>query len=193
MLGIFLDTETTGLNPFKHRIIDFAYKIIDLKTGSLLSDYHSFINQPKNIWENSDPNSLKVNGFTYEMIQDGKIEKTIKEEVEKDFLNHNISKDNAVYFCQNPSFDRIFFAQIIPTEEQNKRLWPYHWLDLASMHWALYLNQKKSIDTFTGFSKDTIANELGLEKEGKPHRAVQGVDHLILCYKKLVGFPEKKI
>ncbi len=29
MLGIFLDTETNGLNPFVHRVLEIAFKIVE--------------------------------------------------------------------------------------------------------------------------------------------------------------------
>ena len=45
MLGIFLDSETNGLNPFIHNIIELAYKIVDLATGKEIYKYESIIFQ----------------------------------------------------------------------------------------------------------------------------------------------------
>ena len=42
------------------------------------------------------------------------------------------------------------------------------------------------------FSKDSIAEYYGIEKEKKPHRAQNGVDHLLLCYETIIGFPYKE-
>ena len=96
---------------------------------------------------------------------------------------------------QNPSFDRAFFAQIIDPDLQEKLLWPYHWLDLASMYWAKALTKEKTeankMPWVTGLSKDKIATVYKLPAEGKPHRAMNGVDHLILCYEVIVGFSLK--
>ena len=61
MLGVFLDTETNGLNAFKHRVLEIAFKIVDLKTGELKEAYHTIIHQPGTVWKSSDPSSLKVN------------------------------------------------------------------------------------------------------------------------------------
>jgi DNA polymerase-3 subunit epsilon/oligoribonuclease len=55
------------------------------------------------------------------------------------------------------------------------------------MYWALNL---KTSNKFAGFSKDQIAKSLNLPPEEKPHKAINGVNHLILCYKHLVGFPK---
>jgi DNA polymerase-3 subunit epsilon/oligoribonuclease len=44
----------------------------------------------------------------------------------------------------------------------------------------------------TGFSKDLIAQQYKLPHEANPHRAMNGVEHLFLCYQAVVGFPQKK-
>jgi DNA polymerase-3 subunit epsilon/oligoribonuclease len=71
-------------------------------------------------------------------------------------------------------------------------LWPYHWLDLASMYWALEIKKSQNLEYSLPdeilLSKDNIAKSLGLEQEAKPHRAMHGVDHLLLCYTHLVGY-----
>lgn len=193
MLGIFLDTETNGLEPFRHRILDVAYQVIDLITGEKKGEYQSFIKQPKEVWSVSNPDSLKVNGFTYETIQDGKSEAQIKTDILAHFEKLAIHKKNSVFICQNPSFDRVFLSQIIDPKIQNDLLWPYHWLDLASMYWAIYVKSQKKIADFKSFSKDMIASDLNLPRESKPHRAMRGAEHLRLCYEALIGFPEKKV
>ncbi len=192
MLGIFLDTETNGLEPLRHRIIDVAYQVINLITGEKKGEYQSLIAQSKEVWSVSNPDSLKVNGFTYEAIKDGKSEAQIKEDILAHFEELAIHRKNAVFICQNPSFDRVFLSQIIDPKIQNDLLWPYHWLDLASMYWAVYVKSQKKIESFKNFSKDMIASELNLPPENKPHQAMRGAEHLLLCYEALIGFPEKK-
>jgi oligoribonuclease len=193
MLGIFLDTETNGLNPNIHRVIEIAYKIIDLYSGEEKVAYDSLIFQPESIWEKSNLKSLEINGLTIEELQKGKKEKVVSAEILNSFEKTNIKKENSVFICQNPSFDRAFFSQIIDSETQNLLNWPYHWLDLASMYWSIsLLNSKLNKGLFpwlTGFSKDLIASVYNLPAEKKPHRALNGVNHLILCYKTIVGYP----
>lgn len=186
MLGIFLDIESNGLNVMKHRAIEIALKFVDLQTKQEIASYCSIIYQPKEVWGKSDPNSLKVNGFTYDMLLAGKKEEEVAQEIIALFQKHHINRDHAVYICQNPSFDRSFFSQLIDSEIQEKYLWPYHWLDLASMFWALTLkkfyNNTSPAPWVTGISKNKIAKYLNLAEEASPHRAMQGVDHLIECY-----------
>lgn len=196
MQAIFLDTETNGLDPNKHKILEIAYKIIDLYSGEEKESYHSIINQPEFIWEKSNLKSLEINGFSLEELKKGKQEKEVAFEIIESFEKNSIKNENSVYICQNPSFDRAFFFQLIDSDKQNLLHWPYHWLDLASMYWALTL--KKAIQNHsyfpweTGFSKDLIATHCNLPKEEKPHRAMNGVNHLILCYKNVVGFPYQR-
>jgi oligoribonuclease len=192
MIGIFLDTEANGLDPFIHNIIEIAFKIVDLGNGHEIFSYSSVVFQPKSVWEKSDPESLKINEFTYEMVLKGKEEKKIKDEIINIFNRYNLKRKFSVFICQNPTFDRIFLSKIISTKTQEELTWPYHWLDLASMSWALHISKSKDISTFAGFSKDQIAESLHLPSEQKPHRAMNGVNHLLLCYKHLVGFPNEK-
>ena len=178
MLGIFLDTETTGLNPFRHHVLEIAIRILSLKSLKELGSYCSILSLEKTLWEESDPESLAVNGFTWEMVQTGKSLAKIKDDILALFKKHNIRRGTSVFICQNPSFDRPFFSHIIPVNTQESLRWPYHWLDLASMHWA--------IKGSGPLNKDGIAAAYGLPPETRPHRAMNGVDHLIQCYRKVL-------
>ena len=191
MQGIFLDSETNGLNPFIHKIIELAFKIINLATGDEIYTFETIVFQPKEVWDKSKKESLEINGFNYDMVLKGKEEKTVANEIINIFTRQNIQRKKAVFICQNPSFDRIFFSKLIDPVLQEDLNWPYHWLDLASMYWALNIEKTKNIEFFKGFSKDQIAESLNLPHEEKPHRAINGVNHLILCYENLVGFPKK--
>ena len=188
MLGIFLDSETSGLSSEKHALLEIAYKIVDLKNGRVCESYEAIVYHPITVWQESDPDSLKVNGFTYEIIKDGKKIDVVQQEILESFKRMKISRESAVFICQNPSFDRAFFSHLFPTELQETLNWPYHWLDLASMFWGICLRDKK-YPWKSGLSKDNIAQYLSLEKEASPHRAMNGVSHLLACYRKLVGFP----
>ena len=192
MLGVFLDTETNGLNAFKHRVLEIAFKIVNLKTGEMKEAYQTIIHQPENIWKSSDPSSLKVNGFTYEKLLKGKRADLAATEITNILQRNGIRRGEAVFICQNPSFDRIFFSQLVDPDIQESLNWPYHWLDLASMYWAVSMRRGKEnpqhFPWVTGFSKDRIASVYHLPSEQQPHQAMNGVDHLLLCYEKVIGF-----
>jgi oligoribonuclease len=193
MIGIFLDSEENGLNPFVHEMIDIAFKLVNLSNGKEIDSYESIIFQTKATWAKSNLKSLEVNGFTYDMLLEGKKENEVKKDIIDLFSKHRLHRKNSVFICHNPSADRIFFSKLIDPDLQDKLFWPYHWLDLASMYWAIQLKKTNSLKSFVGFSKDKIAKSLNLPSEETPHRAIRGVNHLLLCYEKLVGFPKKKI
>lgn len=186
MIGIFLDIESNGLNVMRHRILEIAFKLVCLTSKKEFATYSSTVAQPESVWEKSDSASLAVNGFTFEMLKQSKSEQEVAEEIIQLFKKFRIDREHAVYICQNPSFDRSFFSQLIPTDIQEKYRWPYHWLDLASMYWALALQKyHKGMGPppwDTGISKNKIARQYQLPEEKHPHKALQGVEHLIDCY-----------
>ncbi len=193
MLGIFLDTETNGLNSQIHRILEIAYKIVNLTDGTLLDQYQTIVSIPIELWEKSDQESLRINGFDWNEVSQGRTPRNVSQQIIDAFTRHGIRRKQAVFICQNPSFDRVFFSQLIDPDTQELLSWPYHWLDLASMYWALSMQQAKAskgpLPWETGFSKDLIATQYKLPRESKPHRAMNGVEHLLLCYEAVVGFP----
>lgn len=191
MKGIFLDTETNGLNFRRHRLIEIAYRIIDLSTGECLSHFSSLRKISHDEWKDSDPESLQVNGFTWEDVTRGVSSDEIAREIELDFKAQGIKRGGSVFICQNPSFDRVFFSSIIDVDVQEQNGWPYHWLDMASMFWSLQMQKGDVLPWECGFTKDKIAKFLGLPSEDHPHRAMNGVDHLVEIYTQVVGFPQK--
>ena len=148
--------------------------------------YEAIVSQSAEVWAEAEPESLQVNGFTWEQTLSGKSEKVVASEILNDLNRLDLGQKEGVFICQNPSFDRAFFAQIINADLQSHNGWPYHWLDLASMYWGVQLTlnrdftkQLKEVE----LSKNNIAKCYGLASEKSPHRAMNGVDHLITCYK----------
>jgi oligoribonuclease len=193
VLGIFLDTETNGLNPYKHKVIEIAFQIYDVLSGELKDEFQSIVSMSPEEWQRSDPESLQVNGFKWNEVQQGVPAFEVGSQIQDCFAKNGIKRGKAVFICQNPSFDRIYFSQLVDPDVQEKLGWPYHWLDLASMYWSEAM-KKGAMGTGkypweTGFSKDKIAVAMQLPTEEQPHRAMNGVKHLLLCYKELVGFP----
>lgn len=191
MLNIFLDIETTGLDSRKHAPIDIGVKIFDPVSGILKGEYQTLIKQSEEVWKASDPESLRINGYTFEEISKGKSPDRVGKEIQELFMLCGIQRGQAVFVCQNPSFDRPFFAQLVDVYVQEKLNWPYHWLDLASMYWAgVVLKSLEAGEAFpklVSLSKNSIASAYGLPPEASPHRAMNGVDHLVKCYEVVLG------
>ncbi len=192
MLIIFLDTETTGLNPAKHRTIEIAFRIFDLLSQRWINNYQALIFQPPEVWAEADPESLKINGFLWEdLLKNGKQEQVAAAEIIENINGTGIREKSGIFLCQNPSFDRAFFSQVIDPDLQTSCGWPYHWLDLASIYWSFRLfNDPASTKTLyeEDLSKDKIAAYLGLPPEVRPHRAMNGVNHLVACYERVLAF-----
>lgn len=196
MKGIFLDIETDGLDPDMHQALEVGVSIYELHTMTCICEYSSFIRCSERHWTfGSDPRAFAINGITFEDVKDAKEASEVCSDLAELFLSHEIDKTNSVFICQNPSFDRGFFPQIMPVETQYELELPYHWLDLASMYWIKMLVPQKvngCIITYhpnirrPPMSKDAIAYGLGIPPEEKPHRAINGVNHLIACYKALI-------
>lgn len=186
MIGIFLDTETSGVDWNHHEILEIAFSLIDLATGSLLLQFSSLVKISLTAWKKANPESLKFTGITWEDVEGGKSKHELAQEIVEIFKKYHLTRGKAVFICQNPSFDRIFFSHLISPTEQEKHDFPYIWLDLASMHWAVRLSKGTPISHIT-LSKDDIATFYKLPREKRPHRAQQGVDHLIACYKKVIS------
>lgn len=186
MQGIFLDIETTGLNPVRHHPINIAFKVVDLSTGKVNGSYQSLIRQPAEAWEKRDPKSIEINGFTWAEVMAGKDPELVGKEIISTLSNLQIQRGSSVFICQNPAFDRGFFNQLVDVYVQELLNWPYHWLDLASMFWATQVMKASRDGTALpekiSLSKNDIAAYYHLPAEECPHRAMRGVDHLILCY-----------
>lgn len=191
MQAIFLDIETTGLDCTRHCPIDVAFEVIDMTTCQRKVQYQSLVKQPVSAWELADPASLLINGYSIEMTNSGKEPFVIGKEVIELFTSLGIERGKSVFICQNPAFDRGFFMQLVDVYTQEKLHWPYHWLDFASMYWALLIQQTKECHSQfpekLNLSKNEIAKIYHLPEEGTPHRAMQGVEHLIACYQAVFG------
>jgi len=193
MLGVFLDIETSGLDPFLHDPLEIALIIVDLLHGKELGRYESVLQVTREEWTRRDPSSIEINKITLEELVKGKPREQVGREIEELLFHHSINNKRAFFICQNPSFDRPFFSKIIPQPRQQALDLPYHWLDLASMYFAERLIFEQRTQEFAlGISKDAIAKSLSLAPEQRPHRAMNGVLHLLLCYTSLLGFPGRK-
>lgn len=191
MQAIFLDIETTGLDCTRHCPIDVALEVVDMTSCQRKARYQSLVKQPTTVWELADPASLLINGYTLEQTVDGKEPLVIGKEVIDLFTSLKIERGKAVFICQNPAFDRGFFMQLIDVYTQEKLHWPYHWLDFASMYWALLIQKTKQQNCHfpeeLNLSKNEIAKIYQIPEEATPHRAMQGVEHLMSCYQVVFG------
>ena len=94
MRQIFLDTETTGLDPNQgHRVIEIA--AVEMNNRQLTTNYyHTYLNPGREI----DPAAQEVHGITLDFLQD----KPIFKDIAAEFLN--FIKDSEI-IIHNAPFD----------------------------------------------------------------------------------------
>ncbi|MCH9621933.1 MAG: hypothetical protein S4CHLAM20_13640 [Chlamydiia bacterium] len=191
MLGVFLDSETNGLDWSKHTILELCFIIKNLLTDETVDSYNTLIIPTEKEWQDSAIESLNYTQISLDLLnKSGKEKLLVRQEILEIFKRNNIVRGKAVFICQNPSFDRVFFSNLIEVETQERLKLPYYWLDLASMYWSKRAQNDHANFKFS-ISKDAIAKHYNIKEEQKPHRAKQGVTHLIECYNTVVGFPKK--
>ena len=197
MKAVFVDIETTGLDVSMHVAIDIALIVVDLNDYSYMHEYTSCITCDAYDWWCSDPKALEVNGYSsFNHPKIAKDDWIVSEEIENFLIEHEIVQGKAFFICQNPSFDRPFFVQLICHDRQIEMNLPYHWLDLASMYWIKFFGCFHPIPSAyciipefaheISLSKDSIAKHLGIPPEIKPHKAIGGARHLLECYKGII-------
>ena len=102
--------------------------MVDIPSGYEKLTYQTIVKQPIQAWEQRDLTAMEINGFTWDKVQLGKEEELVRQEIIQNFEDLKIARGTAVFICQNPAFDRNFFAQLIDVYTQEQMNWPYHWL-----------------------------------------------------------------
>lgn len=203
---IFLDTETSGLSPDTSHVLQIAFKIVNALTGEEIGYFENVVKLPDaafeywkskpDKWEQENARALQTNGFNWEKMAAGSSPAHVAERICSLLQKLGVNKNNAQFYCQNPSFDRAFFEKLVLDKQREDANIPYHWFDLASADHLLQMHMIRESGIRPtkriSYSKDAIAERHGLSPEEKPHEAMNGVNHLIECYKKVVGFPVKE-
>ena len=193
---IYFDFETTGLNPYHSKIIDFCF----LKEPLTSDIDDSFINDI-NKHANSDF-ILNENYFSSLVNPEEKLKSKITEitNITSDMLvnkqtinqlassiNDFINVDNCdVYFIAHNchGFDEIFFKRTMADNGFNLKDYNYKFID------SLYLAKKLKPDMFS-YSLKTLCNYYKIQ-EGK-HRALSDCVALREVYIKLLEVLSNKI
>ncbi len=99
---VIYDTETTGLNPLKEKIIEFSFTKLINNSGSTF-----LINPEKDIHEKI----TEINGITNDMVKNCKKFEDIVDNLEKDIECKN--KDDKTYLIahNNTNFDEPFLKE----------------------------------------------------------------------------------
>jgi DNA polymerase-3 subunit epsilon len=178
---VFLDTETTGLDPEFHEIIEICMVKHDPKiAGSIecperCSQLYELI-MPE--WpERISPQAAEVNGFD------------ITEWESKGAIEFSECADNIVSYMEgctivgfNPWFDIRFILSELSRVGHEKPNFNYHALDISSMAYPL-----KAGEFINSVSAKSICEFFDIGYEGA-HRACNDVELAIECYRQLLEY-----
>lgn len=128
-IEIVLDTETTGLDYTRERIIEFA--AVRLENGKIKDEYQTLINPKQHIRKSS----LAVHGITQDMVEDAPSEEEVLPKILEFIGDYPIVAHNAIFDysflneakkrvfgedLKNPRIDtQIMFREIAPDIESH--------------------------------------------------------------------------
>lgn len=167
---IFLDTETTGLDPNKHEIWEIAWAVNDDIPVQSRIVVHSL--------KTADPTALEMNHYLEKHPQGARSEGPMVDLDIRQILEGN------TLVCANPTFDRMFM-------QRRWGLEPYHYrsIDVESMAYAVFM-----YDEIRGL-KDVAEHltQLGFNI-GEPNHAAW-VDVVVLreCFKALRTIQQRNL
>jgi DNA polymerase-3 subunit epsilon len=155
---IVIDIETTGLSPEINSMISLG--AVDLTTGE---EFYGECRVPYN--KEVSPSALLINGAKREDIYD--INKPFPWELYSQFLRWCNGRQMLLGGQQIASFDVQFLRYIHDNYIDSNIKWPfgYRYVDLHSIAYAKF---------GVSLSLDEILQTIGLEKEPKPHNALNG-------------------
>lgn len=131
---IFLDTETTGIDPEKNEIIQVAAVLVDLDTRKIESAINYYIEATGEL----DAAASVVNGY-YVGKWTEEERHPLKPEIVAPMLKQFLSIRNSAIVAHNSSFDRAFCASLLSKHGISRRDQPKYWFDTATMAFLFML------------------------------------------------------
>lgn len=181
---VHIDTETTGLNPTYHELIDIGVIYTDTQ-GKELGRWYSKL-MPKHP-ERIDPGAQKVNGFDADLWRKSKA--PTPEQALADWIAYDektFGNRPRLRLAYNCAFDKGFLDALY---RASNREWSEHfiyfWMDIPSMAWALGHRQIRG---------PWVAEALGVADEphgGLDHTGITGAAVNVRIYRKLMELAKR--
>jgi len=124
IIEIVLDTETTGLDYTKEKMVEFA--AVRLENGKIKDEFQTLINPEQHIRKSS----MAIHGITPEMVADAPTEQEIMPKIMEFIGDYPIVAHNAIfdYTFLNEASMRVFDKEInnprIDTQQMFKEVYP---------------------------------------------------------------------
>jgi DNA polymerase III epsilon subunit family exonuclease len=140
-IEIVLDTETTGLDYTRERIIEFA--AVKLENGKIKDKFQTLINPKQHIRKSS----IAIHGITEDMVKDAPIESEILPEILNFIGEYPIVAHNAVfdYSFLNEASLRVFNKELSNTKIDTQQMFKEIFPDLES-HGLEALTRKFNVE-----------------------------------------------
>jgi len=187
IIEIVLDTETTGLDYTRERIIEFA--AVRLENGKIKDEFQTLINPQQHIRKSS----MAIHGISQEMVQDAPTEAEVLPQILEFIGDYPIVAHNVVfdYSFLNEASWRVFDNEItnprIDSQQYFKEIFP----DLES-HGLEALCRKFSVEfkTHHRAMADTMGlalaypelKKLYLQKYDWQQKQLENIDYLFERY-----------
>ena len=157
---IILDVETTGLDPQKEKILEFAG--IKLQNGEIIDEFETLINPEQHIRHSS----IAIHGITEDMVQDAPTTAEIMPKIFEFIGNHPIVAHNAIF---DYSFLNETHISLYQTPFENS------YIDSQQMFKDICPDEKSH-------GLNTLMERFHIEPQGTKHRAMADAKGLALAY-----------
>lgn len=175
----FIDTETTGLDPENHEIIQIGCVLVSQNQDADGNQVYEIVEEfelkvkPEKI-ENADKVALRINGYNE---ADWVFAYTLKEAMQ---IFSDKTKD-AIMVAHNMPFDFAFLLKAFSTTKVENKL-HYHKLDTISIAYA----KAKKRDDISRFSLRFLCEVFKIDNK-KAHTALSDCRATFELYKKLMS------
>lgn len=183
---LFLDLETTGLDPEKHEVIELAGMLV---VNNIVKEEFSLFFKPTN-FDIIEQDALRTTGYTVEKLMALNDNPVVSLMGIDALLKKYGGNEIWTLAGQKTTFDRSFFNKFWARyQPANVRLFrnvfSFMNVDLINIATTFHLS---GVYTFENFKLDTILKTLGMEFDGNHHSAIDDVKN---TYKAYAFFMEK--
>lgn len=130
---LFVDLETTGLDIYKHEIVEIGILVVDGRTLKVTNKYHARI-KPKHL-NTADPVGLKISGYSEKKWKDARELKQVLKEIA-------ILAPDAMVAGWKVDFDWYMLDKYFKKYKINHSF-DYHMIDVISMAYAHFYQKEK--------------------------------------------------